>query len=144
MNIISMIMPKMQVAYVFSDNTIRQGLEKFRAHGYTAIPVLTRDNQYYGTVTEGDFLRSLIDSGSNSMKDKEKMLISDIIRPEFNPCVHVNISMKELFERSINQSFIPVVDDREFFVGIVTRQKIIRYFLDEYSKNSKSEVGYNG
>ncbi len=144
MNIISMIMPKMQVAYVFSDNTIRQGLEKFRAHGYTAIPVLTRDNQYYGTVTEGDFLRSLIDSGSNSMKDKEKMLISDIIRPEFNPCVHVNISMKELFERSINQSFIPVVDDREFFVGIVTRQKIIRYFLDEYSKNSKSEVEYNG
>ena len=144
MNIISMIMPKMQVAYVFSDNTIRQGLEKFRAHGYTAIPVLTRDNQYYGTVTEGDFLRSLIDSGSNSMKDKEKMLIRDIIRPEFNPCVHVNISMKELFERSINQSFIPVVDDREFFVGIVTRQKIIRYFLDEYSKNSKSEVEYNG
>ena len=144
MNIISMIMPKMQVAYVFSDNTIRQGLEKFRANGYTAIPVLTRDNQYYGTVTEGDFLRSLIDSGSNSMKDKEKMLISDIIRPEFNPCVHVNISMKELFERSINQSFIPVVDDREFFVGIVTRQKIIRYFLDEYSKNSKSEVEYNG
>lgn len=144
MNIISMIMPKMQVAYVFSDNTIRQGLEKFRAHGYTAIPVLTRDNQYYGTVTEGDFLRSLIDSGSNSMKDKEKMLISDIIRPEFNPCVHVNISMKELFERSINQSFIPVVDDREFFVGIVTRQKIIRYFLDEYSKNSKFEVEYNG
>lgn len=144
MNIISMIMPKMQVAYVFSDNTIRQGLEKFRAHGYTAIPVLTRDNQYYGTVTEGDFLRSLIDSGSNSMKDKEKMLISDIIRPEFNPCVHVNISMKELFERSINQSFIPVVDDREFFVGIVTRQKIIRYFLDEYSKNSKSEVEHNG
>lgn len=144
MNIISMIMPKMQVAYIYSDNTIRQGLEKFRAHSYTAIPVLTRDNQYYGTVTEGDFLRSLIDSGSNSMKDKEKMLISDIIRPEFNPCVHVNITMKELFERSINQSFIPVVDDREFFVGIVTRQKIIRYFLDEYSKNSKSEVEHNG
>ncbi len=144
MNIISMIMPKMQVAYIYSDNTIRQGLEKFRAHGYTAIPVLTRDNQYYGTVTEGDFLRSLIDSGSNSMKDKEKMLISDIIRPEFNPCVHVNITMKELFERSINQSFIPVVDDREFFVGIVTRQKIIRYFLDEYSKNSNAEVEHNG
>ncbi len=144
MNIISMIMPKMQVAYIYSDNTIRQGLEKFRAHGYTAIPVLTRDNQYYGTVTEGDFLRSLIDSGSNSMKDKEKMLISDIIRPEFNPCVHVNISMKELFERSINQSFIPVVDDREFFVGIVTRQKIIRYFLDEYNKNSNAEVEHNG
>ena len=136
-----MIMPKMQVAYIYSDNTIRQGLEKFRAHGYTAIPVLTRDNTYYGTVTEGDFLRSLIDSENNSMKDKEKMLISDIVRPGFNPCVHVNISMNELFERSINQSFIPVVDDRDFFVGIVTRQKIIRYFIDEYIGNGAERNG---
>lgn len=144
MNIISMIMPKMQVAYIYSDNTIRQGLEKFRAHGYTAIPVLTRDNLYYGTVTEGDFLRSIIDSENNSMKDKEKMLISDIIRPTFNPCVHVDITMKELFERSINQSFIPVVDDRDYFVGIVTRQKIIRYFLEEYNKSSCASEEHNG
>lgn len=134
MNIISMIMPKMQVAYIYSDNTIRQGLEKFRAHGYTAIPVLTRDNTYYGTVTEGDFLRCFIDSGDVGIKDMEKKLISDIVRPGFNPCVHVDITMNALFERSINQSFIPVVDDREYFVGIVTRQKIIRYFIDEYNK----------
>ena len=32
----------------------------------------------------------------------------------------------QLLERAMRQSFIPVVDDRGAFVGIVTRQTIIR------------------
>ena len=31
----------------------------------------------------------------------------------------------------MNQNFIPVVDDRNFFIGIVTRQDIIRSILKE-------------
>ena len=34
--------------------------------------------------------------------------------------------MPELLDRAIQQSFIPVVDDRGAFVGIVTRQTVIR------------------
>ena len=49
MNVISLLTPKAQVAFLYEDFTIRQGLEKLRAHGYTAIPVLTRDGQYAGT-----------------------------------------------------------------------------------------------
>ena len=43
MNVISLLTPKAQVAYLYDDFTVRQGLEKLRAHGYTAIPVLARD-----------------------------------------------------------------------------------------------------
>ena len=56
MNILSLLMPKTLVAYIEEDDTIRQGLEKMRAHGYTAIPVLSKDGHYMGTVSEGDFL----------------------------------------------------------------------------------------
>ena len=51
MNVISLVTPKAQVAYLYDDFTIRQGLEKLRAHGYTAIPVLSREGQYLGTVS---------------------------------------------------------------------------------------------
>ena len=37
-----------------------KGLEKMHAHGYTAIPVITRDGKYIGTVSEGDFLWYII------------------------------------------------------------------------------------
>ena len=125
MNIISLLIPKNDAAFVYDNCTVRQGLEKMKAHGYTAIPVLTPDGRYAGTVSEGDFLWNILDENDNSMKSKENLLISDIIRDGFNPSADIYITMDELLQRAIQQSFIPVTDDRGYFIGIVTRQKII-------------------
>ena len=126
MNVISLLTPKGSVAYLYEDFTIRQGLEKLRHYGYTAIPVLARDGRYIGTVSEGDFLWCLLDEENNSLKAKEKLPLRDVLRPSFNPAVRVDVTLGELLDRALQQSFIPVVDDRGAFVGIVTRQNIIR------------------
>lgn len=136
MNVISLLIPKIEVAYIKDTCTIRQGLEKMRAHGYTAIPVLRKDGTYAGTVSEGDFLWNLIDNRNNSLIEKEKILVSDIIRKDFNPAANIYITMDELLRRAINQSFIPITDDRGSFVGIVTRQIIIRTFLSNNKQGS--------
>ena len=36
--------------------------------------------------------------------------------------------LKNLYELAINQNFVPVVDDANHFIGIVTRKKIMSYF----------------
>lgn len=126
MNVISLLTPKAQVAYLYDDYTVRQGLEKLRAHGYTAIPVLSRDGSYVGTVSEGDFLWSILDHRDNSLAAQEKQPLKRLMRRNFNPPVSVRVSMEELLEQAMRQSFIPVVDDRGAFVGIVTRQSIMR------------------
>ena len=126
MNVISLLTPKAQVAYLYEDFTIRQGLEKLRARGYTAIPVLDRSGFYVGTVSEGDFLWHILDWKDNSLRSKEKLPLRQVLRPDFIPAVRVDITPAELLERAMRQSFIPVVDDRGAFVGIVTRQNIIR------------------
>ena len=56
MNIAYLLIPKHSVAFLYEDNTIRQGLEKLRHHGRSAVPVINRKGQYVGTVSEGDFL----------------------------------------------------------------------------------------
>ena len=117
MNVISLLTPKASVAWLYEDFTLRQGLEKLRHHGYTAIPVLARDGRYVGTVSEGDFLWSLLDQGDNSLRAQEKQYLKAILRPEFNPAVRVDVTMEELIEQSLHQSFIPVVDDRGAFRG---------------------------
>ena len=61
MNIAFFLKPKHEVAFLYEHQTLRQGLEKLRRHGYSAIPVLTRESKYAGTVSEGDFLRYLLD-----------------------------------------------------------------------------------
>lgn len=92
-NVISLLTPKAQVAYLYDDFTVRQGLEKLRAHGYTAIPVLARDGSYVGTVSEGDFLWNLVDRQDNSLRSKEKQPLKSVMRKSFNPPVSVGVSM---------------------------------------------------
>ncbi|MGN1147504.1 MAG: CBS domain-containing protein [Lachnospiraceae bacterium] len=126
MNVPMLLKTKEQVAYLYDNNSLRQGLEKMRAHGYTAIPVLTKEGYYAGCVSEGDFLWHMIDTRNNTLKMQENYLIKDIIRPDFNPAARIDISMKELLDRSVSQNFIPIVDDRNYFIGIVTRQDILK------------------
>lgn len=131
MNVIMLLRHKDTVAYIYENSTMRQGLEKMRAHGYTALPVITEDGEYVGTVSEGDFLWHLIDNKSEGIKDQEKYRVKDIIRVDFNPAVKISIGMEELLDRAMKQNFIPVTDDRGTFIGIVTRQDIIRYFVEK-------------
>lgn len=126
MNVPMLLKTKDQVAYLHDTDTLRQGLEKLRAHGYTAIPVLSGAEYYVGSVSEGDFLWHILSSDNNNLKFQENYQIKDILRAGFNPAARIDISMDELLERSINQNFVPIVDDRNFFIGIVTRQDIIK------------------
>jgi len=129
MNVLMLLKPKSEVAYLFDTYTFRQGLEKMRIHGYTAIPVISKDGLYSGTVSEGDFLWHIINKSIDncSMKKCEDYYIREIIRSEWNPAVTVGVSMDELLERAMNQNFIPVTDDRGYFIGIVTRKDIIAH-----------------
>ena len=47
MNIAYFLKTKAEVSYLMEDFTLRQGLEKMRNHGHTAIPVLSRDDKYW-------------------------------------------------------------------------------------------------
>ena len=136
MNIAYFLIPKSSVAYLYDDFTFRQGLEKMRHHGYTAIPVITRDGGYMGTVSEGDFLWRLLSEDrdfqrSCSMRDMEQLRIRDILQDDSYPPVRITVGMEELLHSAMNQNFIPVVDDSGSFIGIVTRKDIIRYFATE-------------
>jgi CBS domain-containing protein len=41
----------------------------------------------------------------------------------------VTTSVEELLDRVLDQNFVPVVDDRDVFVGIVTRRSVLAYLM---------------
>ena len=134
MNVLMLLKPKETVKYIYENNTLRQGLEKMRAHSYTAIPVISEDGKYRGTVSEGDFLYYILDMRTGKITDREKHRVRDIVRHDLNPAVRIDVSMDELLHRAVNQNFVPVVDDLGTFIGIVTRQDIIIAFIDKIEK----------
>ena len=139
MNALFLLKSKASVALVYDNNTLRQGLERMKKHGYTAIPVINQEGDYVGCISEGDFLWHMVKSGEIDIKSQEGYLIKDIIREGLNPAVRVDVSMEELLEKAMNQNFVPVVDDRNKFIGIITRRDIISYFAEKFESSEKSE-----
>lgn len=134
MNIMRFLTPKSNVAYIDSLSTVRNGFEKMTYHKYSAIPVIAPDGVYVGTVTEGDLLRNMLNNGGNDMREHEKYCIRDIVRVGWNPPVSVTCTVEQLFHRVAEQNFVPVVDDRGVFIGIVTRKAVITYLVQAYEK----------
>ena len=126
-NILFFLTPKAMCAYLYDDYTIRQALEKMEVAGYATLPILNRDGEYRGTLTEGDLLWALKNMCGMKLKQAEKLHIMDISRRRDNIAVPVNTSMHDLVERARNQNFVPVVDDKNTFIGIVPRSSIIKY-----------------
>lgn len=127
MNILFFLTPKAEVACVKETDSLRQVLEKVEYHGYSAIPMLSEDGRYLGTITEGDLLWEMKDRGFPDLKDLEEMSIASIRRRRDNLPVNAQADMEDLFEKVSNQNFVPVVDDQNVFIGIVTRKDVLLY-----------------
>lgn len=126
-NILFFLTPKALCAHLYDDYTVRQALEKMESAGYAALPILNRCGEYVGTLTEGDLLWAMRNMCDLDMKQAEAKKIMDISRRKDNVPVRVTTSMQELVERASYQNFVPVVDDKNAFIGIVTRRAIIKY-----------------
>lgn len=126
-NILFFLTPKAMCAFVYDDYTIRQALEKMESAGYAALPILSKHGEYRGTLTEGDLLWALKNICYMDMRQAEARRIMEITRRKDNIPVRVNTSMYDLIQRANSQNFVPVVDDKDTFIGIVRRSAILQY-----------------
>ena len=136
MNVAYFLTPKCETSYLYDDYSLRQGLEKMKYHGYSALPVINREGHYVGTISEGDFLWYLVkgeyaDVEQIDIRGLQYTKIRDVVTMHKYPSVSATANVEELFGMAQSQNFVPVVDDRDYFMGIVTRQKIIKYLCDE-------------
>ena len=129
MNVAFFLVPKSQVIYLTEGSSFRQGLEKLRRYGYASVPVISRDGRYMGSVSEGDFLWNIMSMGSLDPWDLEDAQIDGIISDRIQ-AVRVTTPIGELWDRVLDQNFVPVVDDRDMFMGIVTRRSVMAYLMN--------------
>ena len=126
-NILFFLTPKAMCAFVYDDHTIRQALEKMESAGYSALPILNKRGEYRGTLTEGDLLWAMKNMCYMDMRQAESRRIMEIERRKDHIPVRVTTNMQDLVHQASTQNFVPVVDDKETFIGLVTRSAIIRF-----------------
>ncbi len=132
MNLLFFLTPKANCAYLYEDYSLRQAMEKMQNSGYAALPIISRQGTYRGALTEGDLLWALKDMCCVDLRDAENHCIMNIPHRKDNAPVAVTTDMQELLLKATDQNFVPVVDDKADFIGIVTRRAIMRYCLDHF------------
>ena len=124
--------------------TIRQGLEKMKRYGYTAVPVIDAEDRYVGVVSEGDFLWNILNHNSEldtiTMKSLEKLSVGISSRMcESGRYVSIP-TWKELLGQAQMQNFVPVIDDRNVFIGIITEARSSNIFIKKQIEIAEKQI----
>ncbi len=136
LNIAFFLKPKIETVYIDKKSSVRQTIEKMEHHRYSAVPIIDKDGKYLGTITEGDLLWFIKKKKFPDLFELEDSSIMDVPRRVNNKSVPIHAEIEELLCLSIDQNFVPVVDDQGIFIGIVTRRAILDFF---YSKTQSIE-----
>ena len=129
MNILFFLTPKSDVAFIYSDANLREAIDLMEAHRYSALPILTKQGRYAGTLTEGDLLWYMKSHLNQSLKDMELISVME---------VNAGAKMEDLLDKAMQQNFVPVLDDNKSFIGIITRRDIMKYFSGSYKKSGNA------
>ena len=129
-NILFFLTPKAEVAFLENGYSLHQVLEKMEYYKYSAIPILNSKGEYIGTLTEGDILWYCRHNDINALNRSEDLFLTDIPRRNDYATVNASSNMEDLLSTALRQNFVPVVDDCEKFIGIITRSDIIQYYYD--------------
>ena len=141
LNVFELLTPKSSVSFILDNFTVRQAVEKMLFHKFTVIPILNSEGEYVGSISEGDLLRFIVAQDGIDKEECESILIKDIDKYRSYKSVKVDASFDEIYEASLIQNFIPIVDDRNVFIGLIRRKEVVSYIkkmVDE-CKNVPSE-----
>jgi CBS domain-containing protein len=139
MKIAFFLTPKADVAWVSATSTMRQAIERMEHYRYTAIPVLSPDGRYEGTLTEGDLLWYMKQHPDLRLYDTERVPLAAVTRRLVLRPVDIDAEIETLLDLAIDQNFVPVVDGRQVFIGIVRRRSILSFFRERMSAALRSD-----
>ena len=103
------------------------------------IPVIDRNGCYVGTLTEGDLLWYIKDHKIVDLHMTEEIPLSQVERRWYNEPVNIDCEIEDLILTSMNQNFVPVIDDKKIFIGIIRRKDIIEYCYNCYKNVAGNE-----
>lgn len=110
---------------------MRQAIEKMEYHKYTSIPMIDKEGKYVGSITEGDLLWGIKNKYNLNLKEAEMVPITEIDRRTDYKAVKADADIEDLVGKAMEQNFVPVVDDQDNFIGIITRKDIIGYYYEK-------------
>ena len=135
MNILACLTPKSDVDFVTDEATLFKVLQTMENRNFSAIPIINKKGRYIGTITSGDILGCIKENFNLSVKDSAKFPVRSVRRTRDYKAISVHANIEEILDVAVDQNFVPVVDDEDNFIGILTRKEIMKWMREEYNRD---------
>jgi CBS domain-containing protein len=134
------IIPKEQVVVVEPDWSLERALLILTRKGTNSVPVINRDGQVEGVISKTDILDFMLKICQGNEFDFS-LLRQHTVHEAMNKNhsgILANSIFSFAFEVLVNRSYIPIIDLKGKFVGILTRkvmmEQVIEYFKEEFKE----------
>lgn len=118
------LIPESELAIFIDTHNADHVLLLLAHNGYSRVPVITKEKFYKGTISISDIMsyqdKHFLTEWEMSQTDIGVM-VNDIIE-----VVRTDSSLTEIMHKLVEYPFLPVVDNNEKFVGIITRKSILK------------------
>ena len=140
MNILFFLTPKVNVAYVYSSDTVTAAIEKMLQYRFTTVPVINENTgRYEGTLANDDLLCELYAHPSLTIDTAVDKPLRSISRRRDYGAVRADADIEDLLDTITIQNFVPVVDDTGAFIGIITRRDVMRYLREHMIRETDQD-----
>ena len=134
MNVFEIITPKELTFYLYVDTNIKEALDIFEIHKYSVLPIIDGEGSYITTISEGDILRYIKNVCEFDYYKAKETKVIDIEKYRPYESLSQLGSFDDILDLIQSQNFIPIVDDRKKYIGIIRRKEILQYLKKYINK----------
>lgn len=135
-----LILPADKVAHVQLGNPLDHALLVLIKTGYSAIPVLDTEFKLKGLISKTLILDYTLGIERIELEKLSEHTVEEVMRTNL-PCIKQNGNFLEALKLTINHNFLCIVDENEFFTGIIPRSAILKFVNHYLRQISRETVG---
>lgn len=138
----SFLIPASRIAFVQEDTPLYHAFLILTKVKYSKIPVLDKDKRVVGLLSLAMITDKMLTNDAISTAPLDTLKVKDVMQTDFDKINFVETTLETQLHLLINNAFLPVVDDRGVFQGLLTRREWIKafnYVVHTYDKHYKSE-----
>ena len=124
----SFLIPASRIAFVQDDNPLYHAFLILTKVKYSKIPVLDREHRVVGLLSLAMITDKMLMTDKISVDPLSELKVHDVMQTDFDKINFVETTLETQLHLLIDNAFLPVVDDRGVFQGLLTRREWIKAF----------------
>lgn len=121
----SLVKPADEVAVVGLHNRLNHALLLLTTDKYAVVPVLNSDSKMQGLISMPTIVQAIMDIEDVHFEKLGEIEVGEVMDTDY-PYVKEDFELEDVLRMLVNHAFITVIDDENYFKGIITRSEILK------------------